>query len=118
MVEDDHKASASWREVTKWLLTAVLFLAGTVIAWHMREVSQLKSDQSDDRRAIVDNQKAIVQIVEQLKFLTSNSTDAREWRSRVDMKIDALIEAEYGRTKPKMPKFGRDSQTFGSDNPH
>lgn len=107
---NDGKAHASWREVTKWLLAGVMFLSGTLIQWHLSEFSGMRKDQIEDRKAIIEGQKALIQVVEQLKYLTANSADAQAWRLQIDRKIqEFIIEADVMRKRHKeqMPGFGR-----------
>ena len=98
-------AHTSWRDLTKALLASVLFLAGTLIAWHLTDVERVKRAQEHQQQRLEETQRVLIEAVEQLKHLAANSNQAYDWRLRIDAKIDALIEAEYGRASRPQPEF-------------
>jgi len=102
---NEPDASISWRRVTAWLITAVCFLGGSLVAWHLRDFDALSESQkavaAEGRR----NQEEIVKLSAELVRLRIES---QEWRKRADEKFDALLVAQYG-LRP-LPGFSRDKQ--------
>ena len=110
----------TWRQVGAAALLIISGLIGLIVRGHLQDVDALHADATNDRKAIVETQKAILLQGEQIKRLVDISQDEQRWRTRTEDTMNSLLQQVLVISSSKrveqpiqMPQFSRESRFSG-----